>query len=59
MSILRQKSAFYWLPDTNITVDEVMIKFEDRTLQKVIISNKSIFIEFKIFVLTDSDYIFN
>ena len=32
MSILYQKSAFYWILNTNITVDKVMIKFEDRTL---------------------------
>ena len=32
MSILRQKSTFYWISNTNITVDEVMIKFEGRTL---------------------------
>ena len=31
MSILRQKSAFYWISSTNITVDEVMIKFEGQT----------------------------
>ena len=59
MSILRQKSVFYWLSNTNIIVDEVMIKFKDRTLQKVIIPDKSIFTEFKIFTLTNSDYIFN
>ena len=59
MSILRQKSVFYWLSDTNIIVDEVMIKFEDRTLQKVTISDKSIPTGFKIFALADSDYIFN
>ena len=59
MSILRQKSAFYWIPSTNITVDEVMIKFEGRTSQKVTIPDKSISTGFKIFALTDSDYIFN
>ena len=36
-----------------------MIKFKGRTLQKVTIPNKSISIGFKIFVLADSDYIFN
>ena len=59
MSILRQKSAFYWLSSTNITVDEVIIKFKGRTLQKVTIPDKSILTGFKIFALTDSDYIFN
>ena len=59
MSILRQKSVFYWLSSTNIIIDEVMIKFEGRTLQKVTISDKSIFTDFKIFTLADSDYILN
>ena len=58
MSILHQKSVFYWLSSTNITVDEVIIKFEGRTLQKVTIPDKSISTEFKISALTDSDYIF-
>ena len=59
MSILRQKSAFYWLSSTNITVDKVMIKFEGRTLQKVTIPDKPISTGFKIFALANSDYIFN
>ena len=59
MSILRQKSVFYWLSNTNITVDEVMIKFKGRTLQKVTIPDKPIFTGFKIFALADSGYIFN
>ena len=59
MSILRQKSVLYWLSSTNITVDEVMIKFESRTSQKVTIPDKPILIGFKIFTLVDSDYIFN
>ena len=59
MSILRQKSVLYWLPSTNITVDEVMIKFEGRTSQKVTIPDKPISTGFKIFALADSGYIFN
>ena len=59
MSILRQKSSFYWILSTNITVDEVMIKFEGRTSQKITIPGKPILIGFKIFALADSGYIFN
>ena len=59
MSILCQKYAFYWIPSTNITVDEVMIKFKGRTSQKVTIPDKSILTRFKIFALADSGYIFN
>ena len=59
MSILRQNFVFYWIPSTNITVNEVIIKFEGRTSQKVTISDKSIPTEFKIFALADSGYILN
>ncbi len=36
-----------------------MLKFEERTSQKITISCKSISIEFKLFALDDSDYIYN
>jgi hypothetical protein len=36
-----------------------MIKFKDRTIQKITISSKSIPIEFKIFALEDFSYIYN
>ena len=59
MSILRQKAVFYWIPSTNITVDEIMIKFEGRTLQKVTIPGKPIPTGLKLFALGDSGYIYN
>ena len=59
MSILCQESAFYWILSTNITVDEIMIKFEGRTLQKVMIPDKPISTGFKLFALGDSGYIYN
>jgi Transposase IS4 len=58
-SILRQKCLFYWLPSTNLTVDEVMLKFEGRTSQKITIPGKPIPTGFKIFALGDSGYICN
>ncbi len=58
-SILREKSAYYWLPSTNLTVNKVMLKFEERTSQKITISCKSILTGFKLFALDDSDYIYN
>jgi len=58
-SILREKSVYYWLPSTNLTVDEVMLKFEGRTSQKIIIPCKSISMGFKLFALDDSGYIYN
>jgi hypothetical protein len=36
-----------------------MLKFEDRTAQKITISGKPIPIEFKIFTLKDSNYTYN
>ena len=59
MSILYQKSVLYWILSTNVIIDEIIIKFEDRTLQKVTISDKSILTEFKLFTLSNSGYIYN
>ena len=36
-----------------------MLKYKERTSQKITISGKSILIEFKLFTLDDFDYIFN
>ena len=58
-SILRQKSVYYWLPSINLTINEVISKFEEKTTQKITISYKPILIEFKIFALGDSGYILN
>jgi Transposase IS4 len=58
-SILRQKCSFYWLPSTNLTVDEIMLKFEGRSTQKITIPGKPIPTGFKIFALGDSGYIYN
>jgi Transposase IS4 len=58
-SILREKCAFYWLPSTNLTVDEIMLKFKGRTTQKITIPGKPIPIGFKIFALGDSGYTLN
>jgi Transposase IS4 len=58
-SILRQKSSFYWIPSTNLTVDEIMLKFEGRTAQKITIPGKPIPTGFKIFALGDSGYTYN
>ena len=58
-SILRQKCSFYWIPSTNLTVDEIMLKFEGRTAQKITIPGKPIPTGFKIFALGDSGYIYN
>ena len=59
MSLPHQNSAFYWTSSTNLTVDEVMIKFEGQTSQKVTIPGKSIPTGFKIFALADFGYILN
>ena len=56
---MQEKCSLYWLPSINLTIDEVMLKFEGRITQKIIISDKSISTEFKIFALGDSGYIYN
>ena len=56
---MREKSAFYWLPSSNLTVDEVMLKFESRTSQKITIPCKPIPTGFKLFALGDSGYIYD
>ncbi len=58
-SILREKSAYYWLPSTNLTINEVMLKYEGRTSQKITIPGKPISTGFKLFALGDSGYIYN
>jgi Transposase IS4 len=58
-SILREKCIFYWFPSTNLTVDEIMLKFEGRTTQKITIPGKPIPTGFKIFALGDSGYTLN
>ena len=58
-SILRQKCIFYRFPSTNLTVDEIMLKFEGRTTQKITIPGKPIPTKFKIFALGDSGYTYN
>jgi len=58
-SILREKSIYYWLSSTNLTIDKVILKFEERTSQKITISNKLILTRFKLFTLDDSGYIYN
>ena len=47
------------MSSTNLTIDEVMLKFEDRITQKITFSDKPISTRFKIFTLEDSDYIYN
>jgi Transposase IS4 len=58
-SIIRDASQRYWRPSTNLTVDEVMVKFEGRSTQKITIPGKPIPTGFKIFGLGDSGYIYN
>jgi hypothetical protein len=58
-SILRQASQKYWRPSTNLTIDEIMVKFEGRSTQKITIPGKPIPTGFKLFDLDDSGYIIN
>jgi hypothetical protein len=47
------------LPSTNLTVNEIILKFEGRTTQKITISSKPISTGFKILALEDSGYTYN
>ena len=47
------------MSSTNLTIDEVILKFEGRATQKITIPGKSISTGFKIFILGDSGYIYN
>jgi Transposase IS4 len=58
-SILRQKCSFYWIPSTNLTIDEIMLKFKGRSSQKITIPSKPIPTGFKLFALGDSGYTYN
>jgi Transposase IS4 len=54
---LRAKCARYWIPGSNLTVDEIMLKFKGRTTQKVTIPGKPIDQGLKDFALADEGYI--
>jgi hypothetical protein len=56
---VKAKCAKYWIPGLNLTVDEVIIKFEGRTSQKITIPGKPIPVGFKQEALADSGYILN
>ena len=56
---LIENCSFYWLSSINLIVDKFMLKFKGRTTQKIIIFNKSILTEFKIFALEDFNYTYN
>ena len=56
---LRQKSQYYWLPGSRITVDEIMIRFEGRSSGITTIPGKPVPTGFKYFALADEGYIWN
>jgi Transposase IS4 len=59
LPMLRSKCQYYWSPGSNLTVDEVMLKFEGRSSQKTTIPGKPIPVGFKLFALADAGYILN
>jgi hypothetical protein len=54
---LRAKCARYWIPGSNLTVDEIMLKFEGRTSQKVTIPGKPTSQGLKDFALANDGYV--
>jgi len=56
---IKAKCPRYWIPGSNLTVDEVMIKFEGRSSQIINIPAKPIPLGFKLEALADRGYILN
>ena len=56
-SYLRQKSQYYWLPGSRVTVDKIMIRFKGRLSDITTIPGKPVPTGFKYFALADSSYI--
>ena len=59
LPILRQKCQKYWDIGSHLTVDEIMISFDSRSIQKVTISAKSIPVDLKLQGLKDKGYIYS
>jgi hypothetical protein len=53
---MQQASLRYWIPGTNIAVDECIQHFEGRTLEKVIIKSKPTPEGFKIWAVAEAGY---
>jgi hypothetical protein len=56
---LREACQRYWVPGTNLTIDEIMIKFEGRSHGKTTIPGKPIPVGFKLFACGDEGYVWN
>ncbi len=59
LPILRQKCQKYWDIGSHLTVDEIMISFDGRSIQKVTIPAKSIPVGLKLQGLEDKGYIYS
>jgi hypothetical protein len=57
--ILRQKCQEYWDIGSYLTVDEIMISFDGRSIQKITILVKPIPIDLKLQGLRNKSYIYN
>jgi hypothetical protein len=55
-AVIQQASLQYWIPGTNIAVDECIQHFEGRTLEKVIIKSKPTPEGFKIWAIAEAGY---
>jgi hypothetical protein len=59
LPILRQKYQEYWDIGSHLTVDEIIISFDGRSIQKITIPIKSIPIDLKLQGLRDKGYIYS
>ena len=59
LPILRQKCQEYWDIGSHLTVDEIMISFDGRSIQKITIPAKPIPVGLKLQALGDKGYIYS
>ena len=59
LPILRQKCQEYWDIGSHLIVDEIMISFDGRSIQKVTIPAKPIPVGLKLQALGDKGYIYS
>ena len=56
---LRQSFKIYWIAKTHLTVDETIQRFMNRASETVNIFSKSVFENFKIWILINAEYVMN
>jgi Transposase IS4 len=58
-TIIKQNCKALWLPSSHLAINEAMIAYKGRTLNKVKLLNKPIKEGYKVWVLGDASYIYD